>query len=444
MSIVDEGPCRILGDTTAATFMVWEQVRTALTAAQITEAGRPMSFTTVLYERYLDPRTGRAGNQSSKILVNVPRQPWRTILADSLHRKGYIIEQRDGSLTYYAPGLEVLLSDMFLQDHCFRLQRSSDSTRLGIQFEPIPTRERIPEIRGTLWIDRASSQLRRMEFGYTNTRRERSHRAGGHVDYVGMKTGEWVISGWEIRMPMTHNVMSLGSFRSEVAVIKADAGELVMVREGSDTLWTRRPDVFRGTVVDSASGKGVPGARVTVMGIGRRGVADAKGNFAIEGVLYGGYLVEVATASLDSVADIHLAQLGFADAGAFHEIRVPTADQVAATACAATDASGSASRPSGGVVAGIVRTRGDSSPLPSAWVFAEWTMQAPTGGVATEPQRVQEVTDARGMFRLCGIPANAEVSLRVQADGHASTPVSIRIPVGRQFAHVLLTVDPVR
>ena len=54
------------------------------------------------------------------------------------------------------------------------------------------------------------------------------------------------------------------------------------------------------------------------------------------------------------------------------------------------------------------------------------------------------MTDARGMFRFCGIPLNAAVSLRVQAENHTFTPVSVRIAPPRRFTHVPLTIEPVR
>lgn len=53
---------------------------------------------------------------------------------------------------FYAPDAEVLLSDAFLDSHCFSLREATvqGEARLGLTFEPVPGRT-IPEVRGVLW-----------------------------------------------------------------------------------------------------------------------------------------------------------------------------------------------------------------------------------------------------------------------------------------------------
>src|SRR6185503_6873317 len=55
MRISDRSVCRAFSDSAAATFAVWEQIRGALTATELTAATKSFTATTVLYERMLDP-----------------------------------------------------------------------------------------------------------------------------------------------------------------------------------------------------------------------------------------------------------------------------------------------------------------------------------------------------------------------------------------------------
>ena len=105
----------------------------------------------------------------------------------------------------------MLLSSSFLQDHCFRLAISLDSTRLGLAFEPTPARERVADIRGTLWLDRASTELRSLEFQYVNISRAQQDHAGGELAFVRMRDGQWAISRWNIRMPVLVLGLSSGN-----------------------------------------------------------------------------------------------------------------------------------------------------------------------------------------------------------------------------------------
>ena len=67
--VVDRSECRSFSDSAAATFAVWEQIRAALTAAQLTEASRAISSTTVVYDRTLDAAGSKVLRQKSSVSV---------------------------------------------------------------------------------------------------------------------------------------------------------------------------------------------------------------------------------------------------------------------------------------------------------------------------------------------------------------------------------------
>ncbi len=442
--------CSAPGDSTAATFAAWEQARGALAATQLTAGSRAIMATTVAYERTLDPSGRRVVDQTATAHSDYVRNPWRSISPDSARRVGFIVTDRDGATTYYAPGLQVLLSDMFLEDHCFRLARSRDVSRLGIAFEPTRARRgdrNVARIRGTLWLDRASSELRSLEFRYVNASTAQQEHAGGDMEFTRMKNGTWVISRWGIRMPaLEYRVRSqaLGGTDTTVSEIRVAGGELALALQGRDTLWARPPLVIAGTVVDSASGAPGAGTRVTIAGTQLTTTADGRGRFKLAGALPGQYTLDVRTPSLDSVGVSYPVPLTLTDsASGVIEVRVPSASQVVAAFC------GTRRLNAPGIVIGSVAMRGDSVPPRGVKVIAEWREQrlrqgAVAGTPLTDDQThwLEARADSRGGFRLCGVPAGTALTLRAEHDSAALlAPATVRIDPASRFARAELVLD---
>lgn len=239
-------------DGSSSIASVWEQVRTALTAADLTTRDRVLYATVVRQRRVLDAQSGRVREESSTPTSGFASRPWGTVPTDSLRRFGYVYRLRDGSTRYYAPDIDALLSEVFIQDHCFRFASGPDSALLGVAFEPTGDRRNIPEIAGTVWLDRKSAELRRMEFGYVNLPRPRyrlatgTANATGQMDFVRMMNGGWAISNWELRLPVLKQRPRTGASSYEestemhVSELIVQAGVLTLVRRGQDTLWRAR------------------------------------------------------------------------------------------------------------------------------------------------------------------------------------------------------------
>jgi hypothetical protein len=406
--------------------------------------------TTVAYERTLDASGRRVVAQDASTHSGYVAQPWRSISPDSARRVGFIVVDRDGSTTYYAPGLQVLLSSMFLEDHCFSLARSRDAARLGITFEPIAARRAattVARIRGTLWLDRASSELRSLDFRYVNASSAQEEHAGGDMQFTRMKDGTWVISRWNIRMPaLEYRVRSqdFGGTDTTVSEIRVTSGEIALAMRGNDTLWARPPLVVAGSVRDSTSGTPVAGARLALAATPLSAATDARGRFTIAGALPGRYTLEVRTPSLDSVGAAYPVQVTFTDStSAVVEVRVPSASQVVEALCGA--------RPldAPGIVIGNVAMRGDTVPPRAVKVVAEWREQrvsaavAPGAPIAAEQTRWLEARpDARGTFRLCGVPTGTALTLRAEHDSAAAVaPTPVRIEPSARFARADLVLD---
>jgi hypothetical protein len=445
--VVDRNTCRMASDSlTAATFTVWDQARTALHAAQLTAAAHVVNATTVAYERTLDPNSNRVRDQRSTIQTGYVTQPWRTVAPDSLRRAGYVVSGNDWT-TYYAPGLDALASDAFIEDHCFHLTTSRDASRIGIAFEPTPQRKRVAELQGTLWLDRKTSELRALEYHYVNVSYDQAGRAGGNLEFARLTNGGWAISRWDIRMPELVQVVrapSQGGNRLEVSAMKVAGGELALAIVGRDTVWSRPPLVLSGVVTDSVTGATVRDAQLTLAGTSLAGLSDDRGRFNIPNVLPGNYTLVVRTPSLDSVSAMHTVAVSFTDSAASLRVRVPGAQSITASVCPRGAPNGFP-----GILLGSVAMRGDSTPPTGATVIADWfdiALRNEGGNVVTErrPRGVETKTDAAGAFRLCGVPVNTQLAVHAQTANALSENVDVRVAENGRFARAELMMDRVR
>lgn len=197
--------CRRRPDGDGQTARLWEEARTALQIAEWGESGRTLRFHIVRHRRELDAatlrvtkvrETGRRGYYAAS--------PYRSIPAERLESGGYVQPAAGtGQWDYFGPDGEVLLSESFLDTHCFRVEPASDGSRVGLAFEPVPGRS-LPDIEGVLWLDRGSAELRRLEFRYVNLPYPHDDwpQVGGMVEFERLATGMWIVRRWYLRMPL--------------------------------------------------------------------------------------------------------------------------------------------------------------------------------------------------------------------------------------------------
>jgi hypothetical protein len=446
--VVDRNSCRVTSDATAAaTFAVLEQARTALSAAQLTMAGRTISATTTSYERTLEPDGRRVTQQSSRTATAYVAQPWRAIGPDSVHRAGFVSVGDDNSTTYFAPSIDVLLSNAFVEDHCFRLVSDRKQPNVvGVAFEPSSERKKIPEIKGTLWVDKRTAELQRLDYRYVNILKEQENAAaGGDVSFGRMKNGGWVISRWTIRMPVLEQLIrdqALGGTKLNVAAIQVAGGEVMFATRARggvvDTLWSKPGPALNGVVVDSARGQPIANARVDLVGADLSGTTDSRGRFSIRNVLPGTYLVETATPELSAIGAANQSTITFEDSTESHEIRVPTAAQLVASLCAGRTLSSSEA-----AVVGRVHERGDTLPAVGARVVAEWTVVTlrDEHGIVGERtgRRIEGKTSPDGTFRLCGVPSSTTITIAAMMSTASSDPKMLF--TGSRIVRADLSVD---
>ena len=416
--------CRGRVDSAMSPLAVWEQARTALTAAQVSATDRALVSTIVRYDRVIDPVRDVVIKSDARIQTEFAPRPWTTLRPDSLRRVGYVVPDAQGDITYYAPDLDVLVSDDFVTDHCFRIVSSRDTSMLGLAFEPTRDRRNTAEIRGTLWLNRRTSELHDLEYRYVNIARTLADgRAGGTMGFARLPTGAWLISRWDIRMPVQESYVS-GGFGGaarisdlRLAEIRLTGGDLALVRRGRDTLFSGVPVTLVGVVKDSASGKAIVDARVTLSDTAHATRTDADGRFRLPHVLPGNYAIAVHTPALDSLGTVVQVPVTVLDGATPAAIQLPAADQVATLLCGNRRV---------GLLTGTARLRGDSTAPGSMRVSVEWPDSTVTGQVHALEARA----DSAGRFRVCGVPIHTTFTVRLTGDSVVAEPLTRTIGSG--------------
>lgn len=210
------------GDQTAA---VWGEVRKALDAVSATTGDQRARFAVELFERDVDSGTGSVTADNRRRVEGMAHKPFVTVDPERLSNVGFVEREGEGYL-YAAPDADVLLSDRFLEEHCFRLRTAGAPSQglIGLAFEPVRGR-RVSDVQGVLWVDRASAELRLMEFEYTRPPlRGPRGVPGGRMEFQRLPDGRWITSSWVIRMPVEQAV-------TQSNVLVPQAQRLAAIRE---------------------------------------------------------------------------------------------------------------------------------------------------------------------------------------------------------------------
>ncbi|HTI06607.1 MAG TPA: carboxypeptidase-like regulatory domain-containing protein [Gemmatimonadales bacterium] len=186
----------------ASTAALWEEVRAALAAVAWTSRSPVYRYDIVYFERDLSPGGRQLGHDSTWHYVGFQQVPVRSAPPESLATTGYVITGE--SWKYFGPDADALLSDAFLRTHCFETKIGKGETEglVGLAFAPARGRK-LPDIAGTLWLDRTSAELRHLEFKYTRLPEHvDAPQAGGRLEFMRVPTGAWIVRDWSLRMPL--------------------------------------------------------------------------------------------------------------------------------------------------------------------------------------------------------------------------------------------------
>jgi hypothetical protein len=221
------------GGRTAA---LWEEARKSLELAEHSRRRQGFRFTLRSYRRELEPGSLVVRSQSADTSTTRTATPYASLPAEDLAANGYV-RTENGENVFYSPDAPVLLSDAFLDSHCFRVQpgRGSEAGLVGLAFEPTRGR-RLPDVRGVLWLDAATAELRALDFDYTGLRGELAvpGQWGGRVEFERLPDGAVIVRRWGLRMPLVARAAAAGGNlhappRLSVAAVREEGAEVVSV-----------------------------------------------------------------------------------------------------------------------------------------------------------------------------------------------------------------------
>lgn len=429
-----------------ATAELWNEARKALNATQLTQMAQAGSRTRRnphrfavrwrKFDRELEPQSFAIRSEEQVEMEGETVTPFVSADPEQLARVGYVDGDVMKGSTFFAPDAAILLSDRFLDTHCFRVQAPEKGRRddlIGLSFEPLRLTSDDPrrvEVSGVLWLDRASAELRYLQYGYVNLPfAADANRAGGQMEFRPLPDGRWIVWRWYIRTPFLERRQMASSaqpsdWQATIVRVREQGAELLEVMPAGTPRVNQASIV--GTVFDSLRGMPLAGARVFVSGTSHAAVTGENGSYAIDSVRPGKYVVSVVSPHLDSLLlepPFREVQLSAADEKHI-ELALPTLRTLSTQLC------GAAMADSAAMAIGIVRDTGETKAT-GATVRAEWTTIAPQGAARIRGQLVWiETTVASGSrYALCGIPAGVRYTLRARR-GRSGTTV-VQSPMAR-------------
>ncbi|MDE3002612.1 MAG: carboxypeptidase-like regulatory domain-containing protein [Gemmatimonadota bacterium] len=445
----DAGRCQVRpGGEGLLVAAVWEEARKALSAASITDQVGAYRYELMSYDRQLDRQSGTVLSEEQRRQEGYMTTPFESRPAEDLIENGFV--QRDGrDFLYYAPDASVLLSDAFLDTHCFKMVASRNEEGLvGLGFEPTGDEKSVPDIQGTMWLHPETAELQWLEYQYAYLEAEMtSELVGGRVDFEKMPNGTWIVPEWWIRMPIMENQTGFDRrVRSYIAQYHQTGGLVLEVREAGGRSLGQRAETggIEGIVRDSL---GVPkrGVRIGVVGSNQEVYSNAEGAYSITGLTAGRYQVRFIDAQLEDMGyipnpverDVIRGEM------AFLEFFTPSMGDVLLEACEGVE------RERGSVLlAGSVIDRRDR-PVANAQVQITWEGYSAAGGGNLERIRdltestsgFSTVTNQSGFFKFCGVPAGRRLTLQANVENARSDEVGLTIPGGQTGRMTVLTIN---
>jgi hypothetical protein len=246
--VAGERQCNVAAGPSMAA--LWEEIKEALAAVAWTSRAPGYWYEVRQFERETFSQTLRRGLDTTWTNSGFYEVPFRSVPAEQLEREGFVVVDEEG-WTYHEPDADVLLSEAFLRTHCFetRIGKAGGDTEglVGLAFQPARGRK-LPDITGTLWIDRQSAELRHLEFKYVRLPQGVSApNAGGRVEFMRVPTGAWMVRDWIIRMPIVEmgQTPTYGSAFPRAVGYRERGGDAVEIKT------TAGAPVYRSPAADS-------------------------------------------------------------------------------------------------------------------------------------------------------------------------------------------------
>jgi len=425
--------------TNARTAALWEDARAALTAAVLSRSLTAGDDSVIRFQRKLDVNTWQVLYETRRKLSASMDHPFRSLPAEVLSVGGYFMENKDGSTDYYAPDADVLLSDEFLTDHCFKISQDviDHPGEIGLAFQPVPERKK-PDIKGVLWMNGRTAELRSLEFTYTWLPNDiRTVDYGGTVSFFRLPGGRWIVRSWRIRMPEFGHARNNGS---QIAYARSGSPIVVRISEEGGavplgTLLNQGGRVHGVVLLDTISKRPIAGITVALQGTADSTRTAMDGSFDLSFIPPGSYTVVLRHPALDSLGIQHLAQTVDVDAGKATALtlRFPSNEELGLRMC---EVQLDFTRRS--IIRFIVIDKATGKPLSKAPALFSRVPLGQDGKPATDSITTSEVTlDDGGGLLVCDLQADEIVRIEATPDSPDLWGENIRPRSGLIGWHVI-------
>jgi hypothetical protein len=398
LEVRGKSECERVGQGGPRAAALWEEVNKALTASVLTQRQRPVPLHVRLYQRELNRnRTVRAEWVYASRLTR--GQPFQSSPPARLAQVGFV--EAGDTTTFHLPDAVLLLSDEFVATHCFRTA-PAPAGLAGLAFEPVPGRK-VTDVRGTMWVDSTSSELRFLEYTYTGLQGDLGKAGlGGRLEFRRLPGGEWIVGEWHVRMPRTQD----DTVRTLERVPMVEPRVMGYVEQGgrveiaTDGMVPVSRAIVRGLVHDSTTGAGLAGAVVAVRGYRDSIFTDAEGRFELV----------LAAVGEQTVTAAH-PKLGFRGARTAVQTVLSLGDTtvvrfaVPALTTITRELCGSVERGRSGII-GVVS-------LPEGRRVGDLEVRTGYGTSAGGHREERARPSDRGAFALCSLPADQTLSVRL-------------------------------
>ena len=447
-----ERRCRVRPEEGLAVTRLWDEARKALEAAAWTQERGYYRYEMVGIRREMDRENRRVVSEDRSYGGGYRQAPYVSLPAEELMEQGFARLTPVESV-YWAPDAAVLLSDEFLDTHCFHVRRDEGQAPglIGLGFQPVRGRN-LPEISGTMWIDPASAELEWLDFRYQNLNLPDAllvGAIGGKVEFEALPNGTWIVDSWRIRMPRarTANNPLTGRVQSLLDGITVQGGDVLRVHGNEGTvLETDRGGRIAGVVFDSLRA-GLPGARVYIDGTGVEVLTDRNGRFELAHLEAGVYSVTYSAPYLDRYSFVpepfEVEVVPEAATPAQINFAAPTMTRVVENLCRdeerpddTANLPGAGTLRNTGILLGQV-TDSTGAAVPDIMVrvlsrdfdvgqdisstsVVSRTLRAGRSGVAVQ-------TNASGYYRACWVPVDTQLRVSVVNPGEELDPVRLQV-----------------
>ena len=448
VNVRDRETCRVSADTGFMVTRVWDEARKAMLTTQLVGDETPLFAEWIEYDRVLDSTARLVRQQHVRTSRGPTTHAFRSRPAQYLDSAGYVVADSSGT-TYFAPDADVLLSESFAAGHCFRLvgAPSYAPNLIGVGFQPSRDRRDKHDIEGTLWVDRASAELRTLEFRYTNLPDViMAAQPGGVVQFLRLSDGHWLVSDWRLRMPRaeprgrsSNNGLGrivMAASNLVVRDIQIAGGEVNRVTRRDTLLYAAGGPSIALQVVSRDTLVPPAGARLTLEGTDYAGRADSLGLVKLSPVLAGRYRARVSIPLMDSLGMPAITGEVEARTGArIDSLELPSPNDVLFAACPRDSV-----RKGEGMLHGVVRDE-RARPMRGAAVTVVWQGNFEMVGLRDGSHLLYDqgslgaVTGDAGNWRVCGVPRGPSLAVRVVTDS-GSDIQRVRLDERRAFASV--------